>query len=422
MLPPLQLEQSIELIIREEWGRVLAILIKQFGDIQAAEDVLQDAIEIAIPAWRQNGLPASPAAWLVATAKNKAIDRIRRAKNFARIEPEIAYLQSLSQPLQPSPLDQYEEDMDGETIPDKRLELIFTCCHPSLDEKSRTALTLLTLGGLTTEEIARAFLDKPATMAQRLVRAKKKIAANNIPYAIPEAEHLPERVDSVLGVIYLIFNEGYQAYTGQSVSRTDLCDEAIRLARIVRQLMPEHSEVLGLLALQLLHDSRRRARQPSAGKLVSLQEQDRTLWNQAKIEEGLSVLSDAFSLQAVGPYQVQAAISALHAEAKSWEETDWAQIAALYRVLYDLHPTPVVQINRAVAISFQGLPLDALVILEELEGAGHVNAYQPFHAAKADVLLKLGQNALAREHFEKAFELSENTLECDFLKKRIELC
>jgi len=414
LIPPLQLEQSIELTIKEEWGRVLAILIKQFGDIQTAEDVLQDAVEIALSVWRKDGMPASPAAWLVRTAKNKAIDRFRRAAHFARLEPEIAYLQSQAH--------SGEDDLDGDTIPDKRLELVFTCCHPALDEKSRTALTLRTLGGLTTEEIARAFLDKPATMAQRLVRAKRKIAATNIPYRIPDAEQLPERLRSVLSVIYLIFNEGYQASSGNSLTRTDLCNEAIRLARITRQLMPDNSEVLGLLALMLLHDSRRSTRQSRAGDFIPLQEQDRTKWNHAKIEEGSTVLTEALSMQAIGPYQIQAAISALHAEAITWDKTDWAQIAALYRLLYDVQPTPVVQVNRAVAINYAGSHQEALDLLNQIEGQNSLASYQPFHAAKADVLLSLHQVDLAKQHLQIAIDLSDNNTEKKYLIKRLAKC
>lgn len=412
MLPPFQLQQAIESTIQEEWGRILAALVKATGDLQLAEDVLQDAVEKALMHWPQHGLPKSPAAWLIQTARRKAIDHFRRGDHFNRLQPELSYLLDLENSI--------KGHEDEEVIVDKRLELIFTCCHPALEEKTRIALTLRTLGGLTTEEIARAFLNKPKAMAQRLVRAKKKIALAGIPYQVPDAELLPERLPGVLSVIYLIFNEGYSASFGKMVTRDNLSDEAIRLARICLQLMPEETEVAGLLSLMLLHDSRRFARQDKAGEMIALEHQNRNIWNRSKIGEGVNLLKRSLRRQKLGPYQLQAAISGVHAEAESWASTDWPQIAALYALLYRMQPTPVVRINQAIAVSHAQSAEAALEMLTQVEQESGISHYQPFYAAMADVLVRAGKNSEAAESIEQAIALSSNEAEKRFLSRKLE--
>ena len=409
MLPPFKLEQAINRIVQEEWGRILAALTKSTGNLQLAEDSLQDAVESALLHWSKQGLPDSPAAWLIQTARRKAIDRLRRDSNFARMQPEISYLIDL----------QNKADMeDFEVIPDKRLELIFTCCHPAIEEKTKVALTLRTLGGLSTEEIARSFLDKPQTMAQRLTRSKQKIALAGIPYEIPNAEDLPERLNAVLRVIYFIFNEGYQASSGKLITRGDLADEAIRLCRVITSLLPNQPETTGLLALMLLHDSRRFARQNAFGEIVSLEDQNRQSWDKQKIAEGTELIKVALSQQKVGPYQLQAAISAVHAESQQWQNTDWTQIAALYQLLYSLQPTPVVKINQAVAVSYAQSAKDGLALLDTIAQSADIHSYQPYHAARADILKRAGQFEGANAHFDKAIELTQNIAEKQFLQAR----
>lgn len=410
MLPPFKLEQSINSIVREEWGRILAALTKTTNNLELSEDALQDAVEIALERWTEDGLPDSPAAWLIQTARRKAIDRLRRDTRFAQLQPELTYLTEIQNSTG-------EEDF--EVIPDKRLELIFTCCHPAIEEKTQIALTLRTLGGLTTEEIARCFLDKPQTMAQRLARAKKKIAVAAIPFEVPPADVLPERLSAVLGVIYYIFNEGYAASTGNLVSRGNLVDEAIRLGRILVLLMPKQSETKGLLSLMLLHDSRRRARQDKTGHLISLESQNRNAWDKQKISEGIALIKAALVMQRLGPYQLQAAISAVHAEAKHWEDTDWPQIAALYQLLYRMQPTPVVTINYAVAVSYADSTESALKHLNEVEDMEAIKDYQPFYAAKADILMRAGHETDAIRYYDKAIALTDNEAERQFLKSRL---
>ncbi|MGI9512782.1 MAG: RNA polymerase sigma factor [Anderseniella sp.] len=410
MLPPAALERTIDRTVREEWGRILACLVKTVGDLQLAEDSLQDAVVSAMNHWQKNGLPNSPAAWLLTAARRKAIDRLRRDRSFASRQDEIAYL---------AELDIQTHDDGAEIIPDKRLEMIFTCCHPALAEKTRVALTLRTLGGLTTEEIAHAFLDKPETMAQRLVRAKSKISLAGIPYRIPDSDVLPERTASVLSVIYLIFNEGYAASAGDRLTRTALIEEAIRLARIVRQLMPDDTEVSGLLALMLLHDARRVARTGKQGELVPLEKQNRARWDKAKFTEGAAILKQVLSRQRPGPYQLQAAISAVHAQSPSWAATDWPQIAALYSLLYAIQPSPVVRINQAVAVSYARSPQAALTMLDEAALNGGLDAYQPYFAARADVLARAGKTEDARECFATAIDLSDNNMEKTFLRDKV---
>lgn len=398
MLPPRSLDRAIERCVREEWGRILASLVKRLGDFQLAEDCLQDAVLVAMDKWAVEGLPQSPAGWLVSVARRKAIDRIRRSANFASKQGEIAYLMELESTK--------EDEVEG--FGDERLNMIFTCCHPALEEKTRVALTLRTLGGLSTEEIAGAFLDKVDAMSARLTRAKKKIAAAGIPYRVPEAEELAERLGSVLTVIYLIFNKG--------IERGDLSGEAIRLGRIVLDLMPNEPEVEGLLALMLVHDARRAARLDEAGAFVPLDAQNRSRWNRAKIEEGVALLKVALARGRVGPFQLQAAIHSVHGQAATWGETDWAEIVALYEVLYREQPSPVVRINQAVAVSYAMSVASGLAMLDEVGAGGALERYQPYWAARADFLGRLGETQLAHESYEHAIELSENKQEREFLR------
>lgn len=420
MLPPFKLsphvlKNVIEKTVREEWGRILASLTKNLGDLQLAEDCLQEAVISAMNHWQKNGLPKSPAAWLIKVARRKAIDRLRRDKNFASKQDQIAYLIELENKTH----DQIGEGVMQNVIPDKRLEMIFTCCHPALEEKTKIALTLRTLGGLTTQEIASAFLDKPDAMAQRLVRAKKKIAIAKIPYEIPNNQALPERLSSVLNVIYLVFNEGYFPNSGDHLTRTDLSEEAIRLAGIIENLAPKETEITGLLALMLLHDSRRLSRTGKSGEMISLEDQNRKQWDETKISEGIRLIKTALPKQRLGPYQLQAAISAVHAEAKTWAQTDWAQISALYNLLYAMQPSPVIRINQAMAISYCQSLEAALTMLMDANEAGKLDKYQPFHAAKADLLNRMGNKNEANISFKMAIELSNKKQEKDFLIQKM---
>ncbi len=401
---------DFERLYRDERPRALATLIRLLRDFDLAEDALQEAFAVALEKWPSDGVPQNPCSWLISAARHKAIDRLRRARTFASKQAEIA---ALGQTMTPP------SDATDEPFPDDLLRLIFTCCHPALALENQIALTLKTLCGLSVEEIARAFLVPAATMAQRLVRAKGKIRAAAIPYAVPEAERLAERLDGVLRVVYLVFNEGYAATSGDALVRGEMCAEAIRLGRLLVGLMPGSTEARALLGLMLLQDSRRTARMDAAGDLVTLEEQDRALWDRAEIAEGQALAEQALRRGGAGFYALQAAVAALHAQAARADETDWPQIAALYALLLRLHPTPVVALNHAAAVAMGERLERGLRLMEQLEADGALETYHLLPAAKADVLRRLGRFAEASAAYERALALVSHAAERRYLERRL---
>jgi len=403
---------AVERAFREERASVLATLIRQVGDVQLAEDAVQDAFAAAVAAWPRDGVPANPGAWLTTAARRKAIDRLRRNRSIADRAERLAEL-TRHHASEPSDMP------EAGAIRDDRLRLIFTCCHPALALPARVALTLRMLGGLTTGEIARAFLTSEATMGQRISRAKRKIADAHIPYRIPDDEELPDRLGGVLAVVYLIFNEGYAAAAGDQLVRGELCGEAIRLAHLLVRLMPDEAEVRGLLALMLLHDARRGARVDADGRYVPLDEQDRSQWDRGRIREGLAELERALVRRTPGPYQVQAAIAALHVDAPTSDQTDWPRVAALYETLANLAPSPVVEINRAVAVGFATTAQAGLALLAPLLADPALERYQPLHAAHAELLSRVGDVEGAAHAYKRAIAFTANAVERAELERRL---
>jgi RNA polymerase sigma-70 factor (ECF subfamily) len=408
--PAEEIRERLDSVYRAESGRILATLIRLLGDFDLAEDALHDALAAALEQWQKDGIPANPRAWLVSTGRFKAIDALRRRARFDASQEKIA--EQLE--IQPNEA----AGLDDESVEDDRLRLIFTCCHPALAPEARVALTLREVCGLTTEEIARAFLTTPPTLAQRIVRAKAKIRDARIPYQVPSPAELPERLDTVLHVIYLVFNEGYSASSGPTLTRADLSGEAIRLGRLLNELLPE-PEVIGLLSLMLLQESRRAARTSPTGELVLLENQDRSRWNQEQIAEGVALVERALLSRRFGPYTLQAAIAAVHSEAGSAAATDWPQIVALYSVLARAEPSAVVELNRAVAVAMRDGPEAGLSLIDTILARGDLADYHLAHSAKADLCRRLGRTAEARSSYEKALALTQLEPERRFLENRL---
>ncbi|MBW4667538.1 MAG: RNA polymerase sigma factor [Cyanomargarita calcarea GSE-NOS-MK-12-04C] len=403
-----QIREHVDTIYRTEFRRVFATLIRLLGDFDLAEEAVHEAFSAAVSQWSRDGIPANPRSWLVSAGRFKAIDTIRRRARFDSSLPELA-----------SQIDQSDTTVqDEEDVEDDRLRLIFTCCHPALSKEAQVALTLREVCGLTTEEIASAFLIAPATLAQRIVRAKAKIRAAHIPYQVPSLTDLPDRLDTVLQTIYLVFNEGYAASSGMSLTRVELADEAIRLGRLVMELLPD-SETIGLLALMLLQESRRTARTSASGDLILLEEQNRSLWNQAQIAEGRALVQRSLSSQQFGSYTLQAAIAAVHSEVSSAAETDWAKIVALYDVLIRVEPSPIVELNRAVAVAMRDGFLAGLHQIDDILARGDLTDYHLTHAARADLCRRLGRIDDARASYQQALALVKQEPERRFLQKRL---
>jgi RNA polymerase sigma-70 factor (ECF subfamily) len=406
-----QAHEAVERVYRSESRRVLATLIRLLGDFDLAEEALHDAFAAAVQQWPEKGVPANPRTWLVSAGRFKAIDRERRRLKHADARDAIVDAFDLRNTPPP--------DVDDESLDDDWLRLIFTCCHPALSDDARIALTLREVCDLTTEQVARAFLSTPPTIAQRIVRAKAKIRDAGIPYAIPTRADMPERLDAVLHVVYLVFNEGYSATSGDAVVRSDLTREAIRLARLLLDLMPDEGEIRGLLALMLLHDSRRDTRTTADGDLVLLADQDRRLWDRGEIEEGLALVRQALRAPRYGSYAVQAAIAALHAQAPTAAETDWSEIAGLYDVLLGIDASPVVELNRAVAIAMRDGPEAGLALVDAIVAGGSLDRYHLAHAARADLLARLGRSDEAATAYERALRLASQAPERRFIERRI---
>ena len=408
MVPSDQIADTVDAVYQAESRRVLATLIRLLGDFDAAEEALSEAFRAALEQWPRDGVPANPRAWLVSTGRFKAIDGMRRLARFDQLD-EVGPRADV--PVAPV-------EFDDESVEDDRLRLIFTCCHPALAPDAQIALTLREVCGLTTEEIARAFLTPAPTLAQRIVRAKGKIRDARIPYQVPTHAELPERLDAVLRVIYLVFNEGYAASSGASLTRHDLSGEAIRLARLLVELLPE-PEALGLLALMLLHESRRAARATATGEVILLEDQDRSLWNRAQIAEGVRLVERALTSRRFGPYAIQAAIAAVHAEAPAAGDTDWNEIVGLYDALLRFDPSPVIELNRAVAVAMRDGPAAGLHLIEGIFGRGDLRDYRPAHAAHGELSRRLGKTADARKSFERALALTQQEPERRFLERRL---
>ncbi len=402
---------AIEEIYRTGSRKVLATLIRLLGDFELAEEALHEAFAAAVEQWPREGIPDNPTAWLVSAGKFKAIDNLRKRKRHTDSVSKIA--------LEFENETEKDEDWYKEGMKDDELRLIFTCCHPALPADAQIALTLREVCGLTTEEIARAFLTSPSTIAQRIVRAKRKIRDANIPYEIPAQSDLPDRLDSVHRVIYLVFNEGYSASAGASLTRTDLSSEAIRLGRILIELLPD-TEAMGLLAMMILHESRRPARTSDNGDLVLLEDQDRSLWSKELIKEGIELVNRALSSRRFGPYTIQAAIAAVHAEAPTADETDWAQIVGLYDVLLRVEPSPVIELNRAVAVAMRDGPEEGLKLIDAILERGELSDYHLIYSARADMCRRLGRTEEARESYRRALDLTQQEPERNFIERRME--